>query len=828
MFVKPFSGLSKADVAAAGGKGASLSEMARSGIPVPDGYVVLSGAFDRFLEENDVGAEIDAILDGLNHREMESVERASGEIRALISAAPMPSGIGAEIMANFEKLGCKLVAVRSSATSEDAAAAAWAGQLETYLNTTKAKLMQRVKLCWASLFTPRAIFYRFEKGLRSTRISVAVVVQEMVQSEVSGVAFSVHPVTQDRNQLIIEAAYGLGEAIVSGRVTPDSYVVRKDTREIIERRLSAQRRALVMGKGDGTKWVNLKGRPTRKLSDAEILSLSGLVMKIERHYGFPCDIEWAKEGRKFYITQSRPITTLEKEANARQDALSRIKHIVGWEYYVTRRFNWFVENTQIAASKGNLQEELFGFGLPTLNYLVLNGDEYSLEIDNERNNAFFLDKFNNDNGFFDEFSKTEFALVKEIKSYEGRLSTMQMDEVSDKALAGLFDEFCVLYRKSFVPAFVRPDGFLELEIRRRLKRTVNLSGAAVEEAFSRIATYPPLGVLQYVEEPLDLLRIANRMVTNNERVGRLSKTTQRMLMDHASKYAWLKNPVAQNDQRFEMDEYVMRLGFLLKGNVDSKIRRIVSVRNRGEKDYRATVSKYKISGNLFKLCEAARNFIFLRTYTTETSDHLFYLGKHRLFSEVSRRTGIGLDDLTALSPHEIKALILGKLPNLRDLISERRKGFAIVWLDGKISTFFGKEATGLQTEIGRTFMRHEAHRGNRVIHGIAANPGKAVGIVRVLRVYGDIGNVKEGDIIVASMTTPDCISAMEKAAAFVTDEGGMTCHAAIVAREFGVPCVIGTVSATKALKDGQLVEVDADSGTVTVLRRNGKHTAILN
>ncbi len=821
VFVKWFGELSKADVAIAGGKGASLGEMTRSGVPVPDGYVVLSNAFGRFFEENDVGAEIDAILDKLNHKEMESVERASEEIRALILAAPMPSEIGVEIMADFEKLGCTLVAVRSSATSEDASTAAWAGQLETYLNTTKAKLLQRVKLCWASLFTPRAIFYRFEKGLRNTRISVAVVVQEMVQSKVSGVAFSVHPVTQDRNQLVIEAAYGLGEAIVSGRVTPDTYVVRKDTREIIERHLNTQARALVMGRGGGTRWTGLNGKSRRKLSDTEILALSDLVIKIERHYGFPCDIEWAGEGRKFYITQSRPITTLTKRINVGRDTLSKIKSVAGWEYYVTRRFNWFVENAQIVASRGNLQEELFGFGLPTMNYLVLNGDEYSLETDNEWNNAFFSNRFNRDSGFFDRFSRKEFALVERIKVYENRLSGMRLDRVSDEELAGFLDEFCWFYERSFVPAFVRPDGFLESEIKKRLKETTNLSGVAVEEAFSRIATYPPLGVLQYVEEPLDLLRIASRMIVKKEMVNMLSKTTQRMLANHVSEYAWLKNPVAQDDRHFEPDDYVKRLGFLLKGDVDSRIRKIISVRDESEKDYRATISKYGISGDLLHLCEAARSFIFLRTYTTEASDHLFYLGKHKLFSEVSRRSGVSLDDLTMLSPHEIKALVLGKLSDLENLISERRKGFAIVWIDGKISTFFGKEAAGLQKEIGRMFIRHEARKDGKVVRGIAANHGKATGIVKVLHNYEDIRGVKDGDIVVASMTTPNYISAMEKASAFVTDEGGMTCHAAIVAREFGVPCVIGTVNATKVLKDGQLVEVDADNGVVRVLRGKG-------
>lgn len=223
-----FSKLNKSDVALAGGKGASLGEMTQVGIPVPPGFVILSTAFEKFLEETDLNVEIDSILDSVNHKEIHTVEYASKKIKALILNSEIPEDISKEIQKFFKTLKTPYVAVRSSATAEDSASAAWAGQLESYLNTTEENLLENVKKCWASLFTPRAIFYRFEKDLHKQKISVAVVVQKMVESEKSGIAFSVHPVTQDNNQLIIEAGFGLGEAIVSGQITPDSYVVEKN------------------------------------------------------------------------------------------------------------------------------------------------------------------------------------------------------------------------------------------------------------------------------------------------------------------------------------------------------------------------------------------------------------------------------------------------------------------------------------------------------------------------------------------------------------------------------------------------------------------------
>ncbi len=313
-YTKTFSEISKSDTAIAGGKGASLGEMTQAGIQVPPGFVILAPAFDEFLKITDLNVELDAILDQVNHEVMHEVDDASEKIKALILGKEIPASMAKEIISAFDELDAEFVAVRSSATSEDSAAAAWAGQLDTYLNTTEENLLANVKKCWASLFTPRAIFYRFEKGLHGTPISVAVVVQKMIQSEVSGIAFSVHPVTQDYDQLIIEAGFGLGEAIVSGSVTPDSYVIEKSSWKLLDKNITTQERGLFRKDEGGNDWQDI---PTTKgeqptLTDDEVIGLAKLIVKIERHYGFPVDVEWAREKNSFYIVQSRPITTLNK------------------------------------------------------------------------------------------------------------------------------------------------------------------------------------------------------------------------------------------------------------------------------------------------------------------------------------------------------------------------------------------------------------------------------------------------------------------------------------------------------------------------------------
>jgi pyruvate, water dikinase len=310
--IKTFEELNASHVALAGGKGASLGEMTSAQIPVPSGFVVLASVFENFLKVTDINIEINSLLNSVNEDEIHTVEAASVKIQSLILQASMPKDIAQEIQDAFQELNTQYVAVRSSATAEDSESAAWAGQLESYLNTTEHTLLENVKRCWASLFTPRAIFYRFEKKLGDKYIGVAVVIQKMVQSEVSGIAFSVHPITEDRNQIIIEASYGLGEAIVSGQITPDAYVIEKDKRNILDKNVALKERGLYWVDGERNDWVQIEQDKAQRqaLSDEEILQLSELVITIENHYGFPCDVEWAYEGGKFYIVQSRPITTL--------------------------------------------------------------------------------------------------------------------------------------------------------------------------------------------------------------------------------------------------------------------------------------------------------------------------------------------------------------------------------------------------------------------------------------------------------------------------------------------------------------------------------------
>jgi len=317
-FIRFLEEISKSDIHIAGGKGASLGEMIKAGFPVPSGFVVLASAFDKFLKETDINVEISAQLNKVDPKRTDTVDDASEVLRSLILKYQMPKDIKREILKGFKNLKARYVAVRSSATAEDSKIASWAGELESYLGITKKNLIKAVQKCWASLFTPRAIFYRLEKKLDGENVSVAVVVQKLIEAEVAGVCFTVHPVTKDKNQMVIEAGYGLGEAVVGGKVTPDTYVIDKtklkkgNLKTIILDKNVNEQIIEIKRVGNKTKEVKIPKLKAKKqcLSDKEIVKLARICQRIEKHFNFPCDIEWCFEKGKFYIVQSRPITTL--------------------------------------------------------------------------------------------------------------------------------------------------------------------------------------------------------------------------------------------------------------------------------------------------------------------------------------------------------------------------------------------------------------------------------------------------------------------------------------------------------------------------------------
>ena len=316
-----FEEIGKADIPIAGGKGANLGEMTKARIPVPPGFIVTADAYFQFLQEAQLAEKIRTHLKILKPKDTKMLQETAFQIMQMISQASMPPGMADEIKKAYQKMHQGPVAVRSSATAEDLPEASFAGQQSTFLNIQgPSNVVEAVQKCWASLFEARAIFYRNEQRFDHSKVGIAVVVQRMVQSEISGVAFTAEPLSSDEKKIVIEAAYGLGEALVSGELTPDMYLLEKESLRLLEKKVATQEWQLIRNPDSrDRKRKNIKvpiparDQSLQKLADKDIAALAKIAKKIEALYKCPQDIEWAKEQGNFYIVQTRPITTLKAQ-----------------------------------------------------------------------------------------------------------------------------------------------------------------------------------------------------------------------------------------------------------------------------------------------------------------------------------------------------------------------------------------------------------------------------------------------------------------------------------------------------------------------------------
>jgi len=307
-----FKEINKNDTPKVGGKGANLGEMFSAKISVPDGFCVTVVAYKLFLEENKLQDKLMKKLDGLDVEDTKKLDVVSAAIRALIVDANVPKDVEKDIVEAYKKIN-DFVAVRSSATAEDLADASFAGQQATFLNVKGSKdVVRKVKECWASLFTSRAIYYRENKKFEHSKVFISVVVQNMINSDCAGVMFTANPITNSRDEMVIEGSYGLGESVVSGMVTPDSYFVDKKT--LKPKNVSVGTKSIILYRDSNGKNKERKATPEESekqlLTEKQIAEIAKMGIHIENHYKSPQDIEWAIEKNILYITQSRPITTL--------------------------------------------------------------------------------------------------------------------------------------------------------------------------------------------------------------------------------------------------------------------------------------------------------------------------------------------------------------------------------------------------------------------------------------------------------------------------------------------------------------------------------------
>jgi len=307
----PLTEVTKVDVQSCGGKGAQLGELLLQGMPVPAGFVITVEVYKEFLSQNNLAEQERNVLKRFGGYPLERLGSISNRIQTQIVRGRISKEVQSQVRRAFHQMGETHVVVRSSATVEDSQEHSFAGQLTSFLGVPEDKVLSCVKACWASLFSPRALMYLKARDLFDAKVGVAVVVQQMIDAEVSGVAFTAHPFSKDKNVILIEAVFGLGEVLMSGETAADQYIVDKERLQLLNFHIETQKK---MKQRTGYQiqkvYLSPKRRGAGKLSEREVLKLATLCIAIEQYYDFPQDIEWAFAKDQFYILQSRAITTL--------------------------------------------------------------------------------------------------------------------------------------------------------------------------------------------------------------------------------------------------------------------------------------------------------------------------------------------------------------------------------------------------------------------------------------------------------------------------------------------------------------------------------------
>lgn len=782
--ITSFQELRKEDLENCGGKGRSLVEMTMAGFSIPYGFIINSDEFMKYCNVN-----------GLLEVPLEEMWQGIMDGRFPDEMSKSIIDLYTRVFPNNEK-----VAVRSSALCEDGAEFAWSGELETYLFIDKNNLMDSIKKCFASLFTERALFYAKHANISRDKLRVAVIVQKQIESKFAGVAFSNNPLN-GKNEVIIEAVDGQGERLVSGEIIPDRYVYSYD----------------------GVLQDNKIQQSNIHIANCHLDHLLQNVKKLKEFYNFPVDVEWAIEKDSLFILQCRPITTITNKSTI-SELLPQLLPASKWNFDTQAAFNYMFMHSMMSASDKRFHDKVFGFHRQIEDCLRINGQVYKLKCAKDYLNKSMSDKITNEPDFLIHFAKLWDDVVKWEENYVNYILSIKWEEVSIDFLISETKTFAEKYKCSLVYAYYFIDDFLEDKFISLLKKEYGFSQKVCKEIFNDIATCSnDFGPLSYSEEPIDLLKIAIRM-QNGENISKL-------LDEHVSKYGWMLAPVEREFKVFEKSHYEQRINDWIKNDeVSDRLTSILSSRKQNDTCFHDTIEKYHFTEELTSLVNSIRTFIYYRTFLTEHTDWLFFSGRTTILREIAHRKNFSEDDLVMLSLDEVVSYLQKKISKeeAQSRAQSRAQYYAIIYISGELITFDGDDAIDIEHSFVPSFVESHKKISQKInnhekindifVKGTTCYPGRVVGKVKIVKTLSDCIKVQKGDILVANMTTPNFISAMERAAGFVTDQGGITCHAAILSREMKIPCIVGTSIATKVFHDEDIVEVNAYLGIARILK----------
>ena len=844
-----------------GGKGAHLGELARiEGVLVPAGFCVTTNAFRRMVANAPSMAEQLDRLSHLNVVDGEAIRSLSADIRRIIEQVALPDDLGAAIARSVAQLGEHAAyAVRSSATTEDLPTASFAGQQDTFLNVVgSAAILEHVSRCWASLFTERAVIYRRQNGFDHRLVEMAVVVQQMVFPQAAGILFTADPVTSNRKVVCVEASFGLGEALVSGLVNPDVYRVRDG--EIVAKAVAIKVLAIEASAAGGTQELAIE--PERQeepaLTNAQIVSLAQLGRRIEAHFGRPQDVEWCLVDDAFHIIQSRPITTL-FPIPASGDSENHVYVSVGHQQMMTDAMKplglsfWQMTTPRPMAEAGGRlfvdvapalgspasragildalgrSDPLIGNALQT----ILERGDFILTHPDEEPSAVPA-------GPAPDPIETDPAIVTElIERTESSVATLQR-EIRTKSGSALLDfilaDVSELRRILFDPrshqvfmSAMEATWWLNEQLDAWLGEK-NAADALTQSVPHNVTSEMGLALF----EVADVIRLHPEVVAFLQDVENEDFLDQLPALDGGQESrdairAYLKRYgmrcVGEIDiTRPRWSERPTMLVPLILGNIknaepgagerrfeqgrqeawDKEQELLVHLRDLPDGESKADETKQKI--------DRVRTFMGYREYPKYVMVSRYFIYKQAMLEEAERLVHAGVlsekEDIFYLRFEELHDVVRTNLLD-HQLIEQRKDAFTSyeALTPPRVFTSDGEIVTGTYERLG---VPADA------LVGLPVSAGTIEGRARVIHDVGE-ADLEAGDILITVYTDPSWTPAFLAVTGLVTEVGGLMTHGAVIAREYGLPAVVGVEGATRLIRDGQKIRVNGTDGYVEIL-----------
>ncbi|AKR10072.1 phosphoenolpyruvate synthase [Bacillus thuringiensis] len=865
-FVLDFQEIEKTQLFLVGGKGLNLGELSNiQGIQVPEGFCVTTVGYEQAIGKNEAFQTLLNQLAMLKIEERDQIGEISKKIREVIMAVEIPVDV-VELVAHYlSHFGDEhAYAVRSSATAEDLPYASFAGQQDTYLNIIgKENILQHIKKCWASLFTDRAVIYRMQNGFDHNQVSICVVVQKMVFPEASGILFTADPITSNRKVLSIDASFGLGEALVSGLVSADNYRVKED--EIVEKVIATKKLAIYGRKEGGTvrKKIAPNQQKVQTLTEQQILQLARIGRQIEAYFGCPQDIEWCLVDDTFYIVQSRPITTLYPipEVN---DGENHVYVSVGHQQMMTDAMKplglsffllttsapmckaggrLFVDATQRLASPASRDylintlgksDPLIRDALTTViereNFIkLLSDDEKEKNLSKSVPPANSQPQHENDPEIVTDLIKNSQSSIEELKR---NMQTKSGVDVLDFILEDIQQLKKVLFSPQSI-AIIMAGMNASTWINEKMEQWLGEKNAAdtLSQSVQNNITS---------EMGLALLDVADVIRPYPEVIAYLQHVEDDSFLDELVQFK------GGEKARDAIDAFLNKYGMRCSGEIDITKTRwseqpatIIPMILNHIRDFEYGASKRKFAEGLQealkkeeellerlqhlpdgeqkveetkRMIRNIRNFIGYREYPKYGMIHRYFIYKQALLKEAEKLVQNNvineIEDIYYLTFEELHEVV--RTNKLDDEVIHKQKNEYKLYeklTPPRVITSDGEIITG---KYNRENLPAEA------IVGLPVSSGVVEGRARVILNMED-ANLEDGDILVTAFTDPGWTPLFVSIKGLVTEVGGLMTHGAVIAREYGLPAVVGVENATKLIKDGQRIRVHGTEGYIEVL-----------